>query len=292
MPVSVVSVLVATWCFALVIERWRSTKPALPDPVVGVVLFAFGCGVNLWGGRLTFLPAVMFGALALLLLQRQRPWMMAACAALCGLSSPLGALSLSVILGCSMVRPLCAATIARDRGPGGGCADRHAHRAVPRGRLVPVHRRQPPAVDGSGGWCGLVRSRRAARSLGGGQLWRRDHWRLRARVAAGRKRGAVGLAPRRSRCGAHPRAASSHDGSRNRRGQPGLERGVHLDGVHAAGSNRECCLLRHARVISRHAPATVASSKSCRRRRLPTQTRWRSGSTGLRGVGKPNSIAS
>ncbi len=98
-PVSVVSVLVATWCFALVIERWRSTKPALPDPVVGVVLFAFGCGVNLWGGRLTFLPAIMFGALALLLLQRQRPWMLAASAALCGLSSPLGALSLSVILG-------------------------------------------------------------------------------------------------------------------------------------------------------------------------------------------------
>jgi hypothetical protein len=97
-PVSVVSVLVATWCFALLIERWRSTKPGLPDPVVGVVLFACGCGVNLWGGRLTFLPAVMFGTLALLLLQRERPWLLAGCAALCGLSSPLGALSLVVIL--------------------------------------------------------------------------------------------------------------------------------------------------------------------------------------------------
>ncbi len=97
-PVSVVSVLVATWCFVLVVERWRSTKPGLPDPVVGVVLFACGCGVNLWGGRLTFLPAVMFGALALLLQQRQRPWLSAGCAALCGLSSPLGALSLLVIM--------------------------------------------------------------------------------------------------------------------------------------------------------------------------------------------------
>ncbi len=96
--VSVVSVLVATWCFVLLVERWRSTTPGLPDPVVGVVLFAFGCGANLWGGRLTFLPAVMFGALALLLLQRHRPWMLAACAALCGLSSPLGALFLLVII--------------------------------------------------------------------------------------------------------------------------------------------------------------------------------------------------
>ena len=97
-PVSVVSVLVATWCFVVVVERWRSTNPWLPDPAVGVVLFAYACGVNLWGGRLTFLPAVMFGALALVLLQRQRPWLLAGCAALCGLSSPLGAMSLVVIV--------------------------------------------------------------------------------------------------------------------------------------------------------------------------------------------------
>jgi hypothetical protein len=96
--VSLVSVLVATWCFALLVERWHSTTPGLPDPIVGVVLFAFGCGANLWGGRLTFLPSVMFGAVALLMVQRQRPWMLAGCAALCGLSSPLGALSLSVII--------------------------------------------------------------------------------------------------------------------------------------------------------------------------------------------------
>ena len=97
-PVAVVSVLAATWCFILVVERWHSTKPGLPDPAVGVALFAFGCGVNLWGGRLTFLAAVMFGSMAVLALQRERRWMLAVCAALCGLSSPLGAMSLVVIM--------------------------------------------------------------------------------------------------------------------------------------------------------------------------------------------------
>jgi hypothetical protein len=97
-PVAIVSVLAATWCFILVIERWRSANPTMPDPVVGVVLFACGCGVNLWGGRLTFLPAVMFGAMAALALQRQRRWLLVCSAALCGLSSPLGAMSLVIIL--------------------------------------------------------------------------------------------------------------------------------------------------------------------------------------------------
>ena len=54
-PVSVVSVLVATWCFALVIERWHSTTSGLPDPRVGVVLFAFGWCEPL--GWTTDLPA-------------------------------------------------------------------------------------------------------------------------------------------------------------------------------------------------------------------------------------------
>jgi hypothetical protein len=96
-PVAVVSVLGATWCFVLVLERWHVANPRLPDPVVGVVLFAFGCGANLWDGRLTIMPAVVFGAMAMLALQRERPWLVAGCAALCGLSSPLGAMGLAVI---------------------------------------------------------------------------------------------------------------------------------------------------------------------------------------------------
>jgi hypothetical protein len=97
-PVAVISVVVSTWCFALIIERWNGTHPLLPDPAVGVVLFACGCGVNLWGGRLTFLPAVMFGSMAMLALQRGRKWLLIVSAALCGLSSPLGAVSLVIIL--------------------------------------------------------------------------------------------------------------------------------------------------------------------------------------------------
>ncbi len=97
-PVAVISVLVSTWCFAQIVERWHATNPEVPDPAVGVVLFACGCGVNLWGGRLTFLPAVMFATMALLALQRGHRWLMVVCAALSGLSSPLGAVSLVVIL--------------------------------------------------------------------------------------------------------------------------------------------------------------------------------------------------
>lgn len=97
-PVAVVSVLGATWCFILVVERWSITNPALPDPVVGVVLFACGCGINLFGGRFNFLPAVMFGVMAVAALQRERIWLLAVCAALCGLSSPLGAMSLVIIM--------------------------------------------------------------------------------------------------------------------------------------------------------------------------------------------------
>ena len=96
-PVALISVLVATWCFALIVERWHGTHPGLPDPVVGVTLFACGCGVNLWGGRLTFLPAVMFGSIAMLALQRGRKGFLVVCAAVCGLSSPLGAVFLVVI---------------------------------------------------------------------------------------------------------------------------------------------------------------------------------------------------
>lgn len=97
-PVALVSMLVTTWCAVLIVERWRRARPQLADPAVGLVLFVCGCGVNLWGGRFAFLTAVMFGTLALLALQRGQRWVAAVSAALCGLSSPLGAVSLMIVL--------------------------------------------------------------------------------------------------------------------------------------------------------------------------------------------------
>jgi len=97
-PIAIVSLLVSTWCFVLLVERWRTTHPTLPDPTLGVMLFACGCAVNLWGGRLTFGPAVMFGTLCAVALQRHHRRLVVVFAALCGLSSPVGALSLAIIL--------------------------------------------------------------------------------------------------------------------------------------------------------------------------------------------------
>lgn len=97
-PIAVISVFVSTWCFTLLVERLWETYDGLPDPMLAVVLFACGAGVNLWGGRLTFGPAVMFGTACFLALQRNHRVVAIVCAALCGLCSPVGALSLVMVL--------------------------------------------------------------------------------------------------------------------------------------------------------------------------------------------------
>ncbi len=98
-PLAMISVLVATWCFILLVERWFESHGDSRHEVLGVSLFAFGCAANLWGGRLTFAPAVMFGTACVLAVQRGRPVPAVLMAFCCGLSSPVGALSLLVILG-------------------------------------------------------------------------------------------------------------------------------------------------------------------------------------------------
>ena len=208
---------------------------------------------------------------------------------LCGLSSPLGAVSLVVILVAGWIAR-CAAAVARDRGGGGRGSDRRVDPHVPRRGLVPVHRRQPPAVDGRVVGCRLVWPIGAARSMGGGHLRRRYPRCVRGRVAVGRERGAAWLAPRRS-CGCADTRSPSHDGPGDRRCRSDLERRVHLDGVQAGGSNRVCSLLRLAGVVPRHRPATVPDRSSADAH-VRTPTRWRCGSAALPVVGKPSSIAS
>jgi len=95
----VASVLLGTWCFILLVERWRVSRPDLSSPELAVVLFALSCACSLWSGRLTFTPAIGLGAAALLAVFRGRTVWAAVFAALCGLASPVGALSLVVVLG-------------------------------------------------------------------------------------------------------------------------------------------------------------------------------------------------
>ncbi|MEO5724939.1 MAG: hypothetical protein ABIQ39_12860 [Ilumatobacteraceae bacterium] len=106
-PVAIASVLVGTWCFSKIMERCREVRSDLPNITAATVLFSLGCALNLWTGRLTFGPSVAFGTAAVLALQRRRPWLAVALAALCGLSSPVGAVSLVIVLiGCWIVNAL------------------------------------------------------------------------------------------------------------------------------------------------------------------------------------------
>ena len=97
-PVAIVSLIVASWAFGAIIANCKLTYPSLPSPTVATMLFSVGCALSLWGGRLTFGPAVAFGTLCVLCLQKQRSSLAIVTALLCGLSSPIGALSLAIIV--------------------------------------------------------------------------------------------------------------------------------------------------------------------------------------------------
>ena len=96
-PVAIASMLVAAWCFAAIIDRSAAGSSRLASPTMGAVLFSIGCGLSVWGGRLTFGPAVAFGCIAVLSLQRSKPVVAVFAAMLCGLSSPVGALLLAMM---------------------------------------------------------------------------------------------------------------------------------------------------------------------------------------------------
>jgi hypothetical protein len=97
-PVAIVSLIVASWAFGSIIACCQRTQPTLPSPTLAAMLFSVGCGLSLWGGRLTFGPAVAFGTLCVLCLQRRRAVSSVVAALLCGMSSPVGALSLAIIV--------------------------------------------------------------------------------------------------------------------------------------------------------------------------------------------------
>ncbi len=102
-PVAIVSMLVAAWAFGAILFHHALDRSTLRAPTIAAMLFSVGCGLSLWGGRLTFGPAVAFGTVCLLCLQRRRPRLAILFGALCGLSSPVGALSLGIVLAACWV---------------------------------------------------------------------------------------------------------------------------------------------------------------------------------------------
>jgi hypothetical protein len=104
-PVAIVSLLVASWAFGSIVAHCKRAQPTLPSPTLAAMLFSVGCGLSLWGGRLTFGPAVAFGTLCVFFLQRRRAGWSVIAAVLCSMSSPVGAVSLAiVVLACWLAR--------------------------------------------------------------------------------------------------------------------------------------------------------------------------------------------
>jgi len=97
-PVAIASMVLAAWSFGEIIAHHMTARVGLLSPTIATMLFSAGCGLSLWGGRLTFGPAVAFGAICVLLLQHHRPRTAMVAGALCGLSSPVGALFLAIVL--------------------------------------------------------------------------------------------------------------------------------------------------------------------------------------------------
>jgi hypothetical protein len=104
-PVAIVSLLVSSWAFGSIVAHCKRVQPTLPSPTLAAMLFSVGCGLSLWGGRLTFGPAVAFGTLCVVFLQRRRVVWSVIAALLCGMSSPVGAVSLAiVVVACWLAR--------------------------------------------------------------------------------------------------------------------------------------------------------------------------------------------
>jgi hypothetical protein len=114
--VGVVTSVAAAVAFTALVRTWAAGRSDVGSVRFGLALFSVGCVVNLYGGRMTFGPAICFAVVCVLALQRgalhperSARWTVVAvvAAVLCGSSSPVGALSLGVVLaGCWLARVL------------------------------------------------------------------------------------------------------------------------------------------------------------------------------------------
>lgn len=104
--------VVAAIAFAAIAVRAYGERAWL-----GTLWFGLGATVSLYGGRTTFGLGLALGLLALLALQRQRPYRAAAAAAAAGLASPVAglftALAAAAVLIASRLQPVATAAARR-----------------------------------------------------------------------------------------------------------------------------------------------------------------------------------
>ena len=107
LPVAIASAILSSYCFVLVVDHYHRSKVTTPNPLLALALLSVSSTVSLWGGRLTFGPSVLAAVACIAAAQREKKWLAVLFAVLCGLSSPVAALSLALVAGgCWFTRAL------------------------------------------------------------------------------------------------------------------------------------------------------------------------------------------
>ena len=180
--VGALAVLVSTFAF----ERIALAVYG-PRARWGAACFALAAAGDLWIGRLTFALGVMFAALAVLALVRERTWLAAGLTAVCAATSPVAGLLLA----------LAGATHVLATRRAGAVGTTHVH-ATRRGRALPGPRMCSYAPTSRRGKLRSVERRpRAALALVVPALLWRSRWR-RSSPRAGGSRSRRAPSQRRS----------------------------------------------------------------------------------------------
>jgi hypothetical protein len=108
----VIGVVAAAWAGSVLVHRVAARTPGLHRSVGTSVLFACGCLVSLYGGRLTFLMGVAVGVTALLAALQRPVWWTVALSAMTAAASPVAGAFVAVI-GCAV---WCSAALPRRQG--------------------------------------------------------------------------------------------------------------------------------------------------------------------------------